>query len=335
MGFASCSEDHLDTQTIFVDEETTPNELDTWLIDNYTTPFNVRFNYRYKDIESDRRYNLVPADYDKSAALAQIIKYLWLDAYVEVNAAVNPSFMQTYCPKVIQLIGSAAWEDDNSRILGQAEGGLKITLYEVNAIDLDNISVEAMNDLWFHTMHHEFSHILHQTKDYSPDFKLITGDKYNSSGWTNVTDEEARHWGFVTAYGSSEPNEDFVETISMYVVHDQAWWDAMLAEAKQKEISEAQYQKYATGVDKMPDDDASLKTETETVVVPPAEEDGEETTKEVIHYYLYYGGDIKINKKFEIITKYFRKSWGFELSDLRSIVQRRSDSLGDLDLNSL
>lgn len=335
VGCASCSDDHLETQTIFETEETTSNELDAWIVDNYTTPFNIRFNYRYEDIESDRRYNLVPADYEKSVALAKIIKFLWLDAYVEVNADANPTFMQTYCPKVIQLIGSAAWEDDGSRILGQAEGGLKITLYEVNAIDLDNISVEAMNELWFHTMHHEFSHILHQTKIYSPDFKLITGDKYNSSGWTNVEEEEARHWGFVTSYGSSEPNEDFVEIISMYLTHDQAWWEAVLAQAKQKEISEELYQQYATGQEVMPDDDASLKTETETVVTPSTEEGVEDTTEEITRYYLYYGGDEKILEKFAIITKYFETSWGFELPVLREIVQRRSGELGSLDLNSL
>ena len=36
---------------------------------NYTYPYNVDFKYRMQDIESDHKYNLVPADYDKSVAL--------------------------------------------------------------------------------------------------------------------------------------------------------------------------------------------------------------------------------------------------------------------------
>ncbi|HXK75301.1 MAG TPA: putative zinc-binding metallopeptidase [Bacteroidaceae bacterium] len=322
--FASCSEDSLDSESIFKDEKTTPNALDTWLSDNYTSPFNIRFNYRYVDIESDREYNLVPAEYDKSVALAKIIKYLWLDAYVEVTANADPSFMQTYCPKVIQLIGSAAWNDDGSRILGQAEGGLKITLYEVNAIDLNNINVETMNDLWFHTMHHEFAHILHQNKLYSTDFKLITGSTYNSAGWTDYSNTDAHHLGYITNYASSEPNEDFVELVSMYVTHTEAWWQAMLADAKQAQISASAYASYANGGTKLPDN-ASLKT------VTGQDAEGNDVTL----YYLYYGGDEKIKQKFEIVTKYFINSWGFKLSDLRDIVQRRSESLDSLDLTSL
>ena len=37
-----------------------------------------------QDIESDHKYNLVPADYDKSVALAKIIKHVWMEAYTEL-----------------------------------------------------------------------------------------------------------------------------------------------------------------------------------------------------------------------------------------------------------
>ena len=40
-----------------------------------------------------------------------------------------------------------------------------------------------------------------------------------------------RKLGFVTAYGSSEVNEDFVETIANYVVKSDDEWQAILAEA--------------------------------------------------------------------------------------------------------
>ena len=47
------------------------NGFDEWLLANYTYPYNVDFKYRMQDIESDHKYNLVPADYDKSVAFGQ------------------------------------------------------------------------------------------------------------------------------------------------------------------------------------------------------------------------------------------------------------------------
>lgn len=49
-------------------------------------------------------------------------------------------------------------------VLGTAEGGMKITLYNVNDINPDQIDINLLNDYYFQTMHHEFAHILHQTK---------------------------------------------------------------------------------------------------------------------------------------------------------------------------
>jgi len=317
IGLCSCSEEALNPVSIFQDSTQKMNDFDTWLYNNYTQPYNIKFNYKYVDIETDQTYNLVPAEQSKALALAKLVKYLWIDSYVEINKTVDPSFLQTYCPKVIQLIGSAAWNKDNSRILGQAEGGLKITLYEVNAIDLNNINVATMNDLWFHTMHHEFCHILNQQKEYSTDFKLITNADYNSSGWTNLSDLEALHLGFISAYASSEPDEDFVETASLYITHDQTWWDGKMALAKETEVSKSDFDKYV--------DTKGTKTIRTTTAA-----DGTIT----YHYIIVYNGDQKLKQKLSLVSDYFATKWNFSLEDLRTIVQRRSASIGTLDLTS-
>ena len=77
----------------------------------------------------------------------------------------------------MQLIGSNEYSANQSIILGTAEGGLKIMLYGVNRLDIDNPSINVenpyadrsevpidMNYWFFHTMHHEFCHILTQQK---------------------------------------------------------------------------------------------------------------------------------------------------------------------------
>ncbi|WP_294632840.1 putative zinc-binding metallopeptidase [uncultured Bacteroides sp.] len=224
----SCSEEDLDSNSIFGPDASVKNEFDTWLLHNYTEPYNIDFKYRFEDKESNDDYNLAPADYNKAVALAKMTKYLWIESYEEL---LGPDFIRTYCPKVMHLVGSPAYNSQGSIVLGTAEGGLKITLYNVNAIDLNNIDIETLNYWYFKTMHHEFAHILHQTKNYSTDFNLISASNYQSSSWVNVTDQEALNMGFVSPYASSETQEDFVEIISIYVTHSAAYWNSLVGSA--------------------------------------------------------------------------------------------------------
>jgi substrate import-associated zinc metallohydrolase lipoprotein len=101
----------------------------------------------------------------------------------------------------------------------------------VNNIDYNNPNIEFLNYWFFKTMHHEFAHILHQTKPYPTDFNEISAADYQSESWVNITDQEALELGFISDYASRETQEDFVELIANYITHDQAWWDAQLVAA--------------------------------------------------------------------------------------------------------
>jgi substrate import-associated zinc metallohydrolase lipoprotein len=221
----SCGEESLDSRSIF--DTTTPEQsaFDKWLSANYTTPYNIAFNYRYDDKEVSNTYNLAPAEFDKSIALAKLMKHVWIDAYAELAGEV---FVKTYAPRVMQLVGSVAYNSGGSVVLGTAEGGLKIVLYNVNIIDIDNPDLETMNYWFFHTMHHEFGHILQQTKNYPTDFNLISAADYRAGDWVNLSNANAPQYGFVTGYASQEANEDFVEILSTYVTNTPAYWEALL-----------------------------------------------------------------------------------------------------------
>lgn len=146
----SCQGDEPTTTSIFdEEEEVAETEFDQWLLHNYTYPYNIAFKYRMEDIESSMDYTLAPAEIDKAKKLAKIIKHLWIETYDEI-AGVN--FTRAYIPKVIHLIGSAAYED-NGMIVGTAEGGTKVTLYYVNQLQ---INTAFLNKYYFLTMHHEF-----------------------------------------------------------------------------------------------------------------------------------------------------------------------------------
>ncbi|WP_018666140.1 zinc-binding metallopeptidase [Bacteroides gallinarum] len=241
--FVSCNQDtDIDYgNSIFEGgSETAQNAFDRWIQNNYTGPYNIQLKYHMEDKESDMTHVLVPATYEKSVVLAKIVKHVWLEAYDETTG--NPDFLRHYVPKILHFVGSPAFEDNGTMVVGTAEGGMKITLYNVNDVDPKNISIDILNEYYFQTMHHEFAHILHQTKSFDPSFERITENAYVGADWyiktdpvtgasSSRSDKDAWLEGFVTAYAMSEPREDFVENISMYVTNTETYWDDMLTNA--------------------------------------------------------------------------------------------------------
>lgn len=224
----SCGEEKLDPNSQILDSNVEMNEFDEWLVDNYVTPYNIEFIYRMEYIESDMNYYLVPAQYEKSVQIAKLMIHLCLQAYDEVTG--DKEFIRTYFPKMIHIIGSAAYRNNGTMVLGTAEGGLKITLYMINSLQLDP---DYLNQYYFHTMHHEFAHILHQTKPYSSDFEMISGTDYVKDTWNDAfkNDADAQQHGFITPYAASEANEDFVELLSTYITNTPKFWSDMLKTA--------------------------------------------------------------------------------------------------------
>ena len=219
-GLGACNNDEgVDkANSIFSTEEVERSPFDNWILGNYTHPYNIALKYRMEDNESDMTHVLAPADYKKSVVLAKIIKHVWLEAYDEATG--NPDFLRQYIPKTIHFIGSPAYEDNGTMVLGTAEGGMKITLYNVNDINPDKMDISLLNEYYFQTMHHEFAHILHQTKNYDPAFDRITENAYIGSDWYMVgANRNAWQQGFVTSYAMSESRVDFVENIAVYVTN--------------------------------------------------------------------------------------------------------------------
>lgn len=235
LGFVSCSDDEPNDPTNFPVTPVQRNAFDNWLLKNFTYPYNVAFKYKMQDIESDMTKNLVPADSAKSTKLAIIIKYLWFDAYAE---AIGPEFIKENVPRVIHLIGSPAFNSNGTIVLGTAEGGQKVTLYMVNSLTDEKMKdYDYLNNYYFHTMHHEFTHILNQKVAYNKKFEEVTASGYRSGDWSNVEDEDAMKQGFVTAYAMSEGKEDFAEMLSTYVTSTEAEWEAILSKAGSNQIS--------------------------------------------------------------------------------------------------
>lgn len=235
---ASCSDDTIDGPSIFTNDTTKVTAFDNWIDTSFTKPYNIRFIYKYVDGETDNAYNVVPPDEEKAQGAAQLIKYMWIDAYREVMGA---DFVRNYAPRIYQLIGSNQYNSNGSETMGLAEGGVKITLFGINYLDLNDILINnddsvpdrSINPIdanykILETIHHEFCHILTQQKDYATTFRTISAGNYHTADWINVGDTEAPGLGFVTNYASSEYNEDFAEVYANYVTKSDKGWNGLL-----------------------------------------------------------------------------------------------------------
>ena len=226
---SSCSKDTPSGATIFPTTPVARNTFERWLLKNYTNPYNIDFQYKLKDGETDLTYNLVPADSAKTAKLAMITKFLWFDAYTEV---VGPDFLKESAPRIIVAVGSSAYTRQRTEVVGSAEGGYKVTLNKINALTDELLhDYSAMTEYYFHTMHHEFTHILNQRKPYNPAFDLVTQSGYVSGNWLNVSTRDAHRAGFVSPYAMMNGAEDFAEMLSFYVTYTPQAWQAILDEA--------------------------------------------------------------------------------------------------------
>jgi substrate import-associated zinc metallohydrolase lipoprotein len=269
--FASCKkEDDLgDVSTIpgLGGDTWAPTAIDNYIKTNFTVPFNVAAKYKWDQGELDFDKTLTPPREEKIIPVLDAIKKVWIDNYV---AEAGKTFMQKYIPKFFVLVGSANWNLDGTITLGTAEGGRRIVLYVLNDfrtkgmtgyVQSDSVNIKMM----FHTIEHEFAHILHQTVLYPEEFRRISVGGYTSN-WNNVLDAEANEKGFITAYAMSAADEDFVEMVSIMLSEGKAGYENILsgiasAEARnklrQKEAIVVNYFKDVWGINF-----ASLQTRT-------------------------------------------------------------------------
>jgi len=226
----SCSEDKLDPNSIFVDSDISQTQLEKYIEREFTKPYNIAILYKYVDNETNMSYNLSPATYESSVRMTRLMQYLALEPYDEVTG--SKAFMAKYFPKMLNYIGSPAYNNNGTMIIGTAEGGKKITMFNLNALPANATDPGYLRRMYFHTVHHEFGHILHQTKPYSPSFTEISGAGYVQDSW-NVEYPandlaSALQDGFISQYASKDSNEDFVENIAFYITLSPAEWNARI-----------------------------------------------------------------------------------------------------------
>lgn len=360
MALASCSEEKLGPTIFPTDPEPVdPNgytyKFDKWVEENFLLPYNLDYKYRMEDIESQMDYNLVPATFENARDLCLLTKFLWFDTYEEATG--SKTFLKLYGPRILHLIGSPAYNPSaGTEILGLAEGGLKVTLFKVNEMQLDNVNM--LNEYYFRTMHHEFGHILHQTKSYPTDFNLISTGRYDSGTWQNKPIGLMASRGFITPYASSQAREDFAETIANYLTRndeqdemilwlaDRGWTTGKNADNNDDSPYYCMY--YLKDVNK-PDErtyfmESMEKDESYRVAVTGMKEGERFNTVADVEAYIAklqetvpggvffvededkVDGRATIEQKRNIVRNWFKDAWQLDYDNLRTIVQRRQNN---------
>jgi substrate import-associated zinc metallohydrolase lipoprotein len=239
---SSCGNDDDFTASIFdttvgvTDTTASTAPFDKWLHENFVVPYNTEIQYKFNLPASNMDFQLAPADYKKSQLLSHFIKYLFYDVY---NKYAGEDFMKKYGPRIFHYIGSAAYAPTTgTETLGYASAGVKITLINVNNMKYwtpeapyTDADMDQLNKDQFHVMHHEFSHILHQTKTYPVAFGQITPSTYEPRGWQERDSTLTHELGYLTHYGSSAIYEDFVETLSCTITDTDYRWMTTIIEA--------------------------------------------------------------------------------------------------------
>lgn len=209
------------------------SSIDKWLYDSLVKPYNIQVKYKWDQFEFDLSRTLVPPDEAKVISIWSVLRQAWIQPYVD---EVGATFFNKYSPKTFVLSGSNAYNSNGSITLGTAEGGRKIALYSCNSFRVKGMSdYSASRDSAFikqfflQTIHHEFGHILHQNIMYPQSFKQVNPALYNGGNWININDATARRDGFITSYGSSNYDDDFVEMIAIMLIEGKAGFDAIIS----------------------------------------------------------------------------------------------------------
>ena len=310
----SCrKEEELNPQSVITIDQRTQNDFDKWLDANYVTPYNILVKYRFESNESDLNYYTTPAKLECSIQMAHLVKYLCIDTYDEVGGV---RFTQKYFPKEFFYIGEWEYKNNGTYILGTAEGGKKILLSGLNYLPkvltggyqgYDD-PASALNHFYIKTIHHEFTHILNQTKDFPTEFTQVTPTDYVTESWnTSAYGTFYRQRGFLSTYSQHSDREDFAEVLSLYVTNTEETLQEWL-ELARREVTEA-----------------DVKSDEFKASFPDLAVGD------------HFSGDQLIKAKIAQVRKYMADTFNIDIDLLRAAVLRRQGEVvaGKVDLTSL
>ena len=217
-----CSEEKPLTESNLNTETPVLNNVDIYLRENFTTPYNIEVFYDWNPNKVDFNRFLFPPTVEKVVPAMEAIKTIWLDTYNEV---AGENFVKLIAPREIVLIGGINLNPSGTITLGLAEGGKRITFFNTDLVDLKD---KEELTRFVSTIQHEYTHILNQTVPYDREtYEAITPSGYTAQ-WFNESIATARELGFITDYARSNEDEDFAEMVTALLSNSNAEYNAII-----------------------------------------------------------------------------------------------------------
>jgi|GEM_PF-280418 len=323
-----------DTTTSAVDATSATAPFDQWLYDTFVVPYNVEIDYRYKLQESGIDYQVTAAGYEQSQAMAWLLKYLFYQPYEEVLGA---EFLRQNSPRQFRFVGSYAVATDGTVKVGYAKDGILVSLRYVNGLNLDygnwtESDIDALNTMYFRTIHHEFGHVLHMRRQIPSAFRQLTASTYNASGWSGLADAEAHAMGYVTPYAAMSYEEDFAETFSSVICTSDEDWMTTIIDATANGMLSDDRNKVMTLIDSLRIaglDDASKPWNNFTAngVAYTSFRDYLDNVPVVTSAGASAFG--LLQRKVEILSDWCTTNWSLPIFSLRTNVQQKQSDIND------
>ncbi len=191
--------------------------LDQWLKTTFVDEYNVNVIYRYHRYYHEADRNVAPPDPKNVQPMMTTVLEGFIMPYRKI---AGETFIKKNVPKEFVLYGSTSYDASKIGYAGTASGGVRVNLFGVDYFSLTPSFVTSR----LNVIHHEFTHILNQLFPMPPDFEKITASSYYAS-WTNTPLDTAHKYGYVSAYASQNPTEDFAEMACTLLVSGQPWFD--------------------------------------------------------------------------------------------------------------
>ncbi|PKQ62810.1 hypothetical protein BZG02_11475 [Labilibaculum filiforme] len=283
--FTAC--DNEEDNTLFVPPSTvvSDDEIDIYLQENMLVKHSTAVRWKWQDKYIDDDYSATPVKRDVVIPVTKLLEYLWFDPYSSVSEG-GKAFISKLFPPELVYIGSYIYKEDGNRLLGYAEGGARITLLNLNSYDLTNEAwLTTPGGGILATVHHEFSHLVHQTYGMPVGFNTVS-EKYNGEGWSNnVTLSDAIKMGMVRNYATMNEFEDFCEIISHFLTIPKATF--------------------------------------EEVFINQASTEGITDPAEIANINALNAGRLLIAKKLSIVVDFYKNRFDIDLYALRDIMEER------------
>lgn len=313
ISLAACEgDDKIQDNTVVTVEEEHKSDFDKWIYNTFTLPYNMEVKWKWEDGEVDNSFHVTPPRKEKAEQFLKALYKIWIKPYEEIG---GKSFIKTYVPKLIYLVGTPQYNSDGTKTLGLAEGGRKVTIFDVDSFD--NLDIEKISKS-FHTLHHEFAHILHQKIAYSSDYKKLSKGGYTGA-WYNFETAKANALGFISPYSMLNDYEDFVEIVATilsvvqnsnspvyHIVPEKNEYGIVTGDLVKKKFSDFQLKLYMFGIKTVQKPNGSLTLQQDQSAP--------------------HGLDIML-KKINIITDYYKSEWGIDLFELQGRIEVATNEL--------